>query len=197
MEVVAAMIIPFDQALRRDGKAAPNPFSLDGLMAIMVTDLAGFTSRVSELGDLQARTWIREHNRLLRAALHKHAGHEVTHTGDGMIIAFRSVCGALGCAREIAGQLQLHSQSWPSAALHARIGVHAGEPLPDEGRLFGCSINTAVRVCGQARAGQVLVTDVIRQLAQGSGFSFQPLGDRPLKGLAQTHSLFELCADAC
>lgn len=184
------MIIPFERHVRpaaRPRSARPvQRYPLDGLLAIMVTDLAGFTARVDQLGDLAARSWIREHNALLRGALQKHAGHEVTHTGDGMITAFRSVSAALSCARSITTQLQRH------ARFQARIGLHAGEPLPEDGRLFGCAINTTVRVCARAAPSQIVVTEVIKQLAQGSGFHFSALGSPQLKGLTEPTSLYQL-----
>jgi class 3 adenylate cyclase len=189
------MIIPFDRTPRRDVarmrelREQQSSFVSEGLLAIMVSDLVNFTARVDELGDFAGRAWIREHNRILRSALQAHSGHEVAHTGDGMITAFRSVSAALRCAKTLAMQLSAAETELP---MQARIGVHAGEPLPEDGRLFGTAINMAVRVCAQAGAGQVLVTDVVRQLARGAGFTFRARGLTPLKGLASAPCLYEL-----
>ena len=163
-----------------------------GLLVLVVTDLAGFTSIVSELGDVPALECIRIHNRLLREVVRRYAGYEVTHTGDGMITAFRSVAAALRCAQEIQRALSEHTRNFPNAPLRARVGVHAGEPLPEDGRLFGACVNTAVRVCAHAQAEHVLVTDVVKQLAAGRDFEFTSCTRVELKGLLHEVQLHEL-----
>ena len=172
---------------RRKPRPAP-----DGLLGLVVTDLQSFTSLVTKLGDSQARSWIREHNRLVRAAIADASGTEVAHTGDGVIAAFRSLHAALQCTRHIQQELAAYTRDHQSQPLCARIGVHAGEPLLDDGRLFGTAVNTTVRVCARARAGQILVTDVVRQLACGCGFAFVEQEVSRLKGLTDELRLYEL-----
>jgi class 3 adenylate cyclase len=176
---------------RRFRKTSPQ---LDGLLGLVVTDLEAFSTWVARLGDTQARLWMREHNRLIREALAEAGGHEVTHTGDGLIAAFRSLHAALSFTQRIQERLADYSRarSHGDAPLCARIGVHAGEPLPEEGRLFGACVNTTVRVCARAQAGQTLVTDVVRQLAQGRAFEFAEQGLATLKGVPQPLHLHEL-----
>jgi class 3 adenylate cyclase len=157
---------------------------LDGLLALMVTDLEGFTALVDSLGDVEARAMIREHNLIVRSCLQRWRGYEIAHTGDGFIAAFRSVVAAIECAYEL--QYVLSAR----VPLRARVGVHAGEPLHDEGRLFGQCVNTAVRVCAHAEPGQGLVTDVVKQLARGR-FSFGPGTLHTLKGVSQPIMLHE------
>lgn len=162
-----------------------------GLQALLVTDLEAFTTWVSKLGDTQARLWMREHNRIVRAVIESAGGHEVAHTGDGLIASFRSVHDALDCAQRIHRSLAEHSQRGAHAPFVARIGVHAGEPLPEEGRLIGSCVNAAVRVCGTAKPGSTLVTEVVRQLAQGHTFEFSERGETDLKGLGGSFKLYE------
>jgi len=163
----------------------------DGLCALLVTDLEQFTVTVQRLGDLQARSLIRAHNRILRGCLCAHAGREVAHTGDGMIAAFRSVARALACAAQMQTELERFSAAVPAHPLNARIGVHAGEPLAEEGRLFGTCVNTAVRVCGAAAGSRVVVSELVRQLAAGQDFVFVPIGPATLDGLSQPVLLSE------
>lgn len=173
----------------------PDPVPQDGLLGLVVTDLQSFTSLVTKLGDTQARSWIREHNRLLREAIEQAHGWEVAHTGDGVIAAFRSLQAALQCTRSIQDQLAAYTRAHANQPLRARIGVHAGEPLAEDGRLFGTAVNTTVRVCARAHAGQILVTDVVRQLACGCGFVFVEQEVSTLKGLDSELRLYELQAE--
>lgn len=167
----------------------PDP-QLDGLLALLVTDLEDFTPLVERLGDIRAQQVIQQHNRLVRACIRRWRGQEVAHTGDGVMAAFRSIAAALHCARDIQLALTELSGGPAGAPLRARMGLHAGEPLPEEDRLFGHCVNTAVRVCNRAEAGHVLVTDVVKQLAQGR-FSFCCGGLHTLKGLSTPVRLYE------
>jgi class 3 adenylate cyclase len=162
----------------------------EGVLVLLVTDLQDFTVWVERLGDREARALMRSHNLLLRACVRQRGGIEVTHTGDGIIAAFRSVCAALHCAQEIQRDLSAHAPR--SGALRARIGMHAGEPLHEDGRLFGCCVNTAVRVCNLAQAQHILVTGVVRQLACGAGFDFPTSSVVKLKGCQADIEVHEL-----
>jgi adenylate cyclase len=48
-----------------------------------------------------------------------------------------------------------------------RVGINAGEPMSSDDDLHGAVVNMAARVCAQATGGQVLVTNVVRELAAG------------------------------
>jgi class 3 adenylate cyclase len=164
--------------------------ALDGVLALLVTDLEGFTTLVERLGDARSQAIIRRHNRALRRCIRDRRGREVTHTGDGIVAAFRSIASALQCARDMQHTLHSYSREFPNAPLRARMGLHAGEPLPEDGRLFGHCVNVAFRVCAQAPAGSVLVTQVVKQLAQGHAV-FEPGRAYTLKGVTGPFQLFE------
>jgi adenylate cyclase len=164
----------------------------EGLLAIVVTDIESFTSIVEQLGDAAAREVLVQHDYLLREAIGGHGGREVAHTGDGVIAVFRSIAAAL----EVAGTVQraLSGAGVPGTLenLRVRIGLHAGEPLQTTGRLIGTSLNIAVRICGAARPGQVLATDVVRHLASGKEFRFETRGSLKPKGLSFALQVHEL-----
>ena len=56
--------------------------------------------------------------------------------------------------------------------------------------MFGTCINTTVRVCSQAAAESVLVTELVKQLAQGH-FAFGNGKVHKLKGIEQPITLFD------
>jgi class 3 adenylate cyclase len=161
------------------------------LLALLVTDLMGFTAMVERLGDERAREVIHRHNRTLRGCVFAHQGHEVAHTGDGMVVSFRSLGAALRCGCEMQHALRDQSRSHPESPLRIRIGIHVGEPLHEEDRLFGHCVNVAVRVCGRAAPGTILVTPVVTQIAHG-GFAFERGRACLLKGVTSPLRLSEL-----
>jgi class 3 adenylate cyclase len=184
------------RSVASDRTPAPRRESTEALLAILVTDLEAFTPLVLRLGDAAAQRVMRVHNRALRDCLGAHAGREIAHTGDGVLAAFRSVARALTCAAEMQFSLRRFSRTHPQTPLRVRIGIHAGEPLPEDGRLFGTCVNTAVRICSVTQAAHVLVSDVVCQLAAGRDFEFHHRGRYALKGLKDPLRLHELCWSA-
>lgn len=164
----------------------------EALSALLVTDLESFTSLLVRVGDLEARNLLREYNALLRTSLAVHGGVEITHVGDGVLASFRSIHAALNCAAEIQESLAQRADERTSSPFRTRIGVHAGEPFTEEGRLFGICVNTAFRICDAAASGSILVSDVARQLAEGKRLLFTDRGDFALQGLPRPLRLHEL-----
>ncbi|MCH8066287.1 MAG: adenylate/guanylate cyclase domain-containing protein, partial [Chloroflexi bacterium] len=72
------------------------------------------------------------------------------------------------------------------------IGLNAGEPIVDEQDLFGTSVDLAARLCEHAEPGQILVSDVVRQLAAGKPFLFSDLGKIVLRGFEDPMTLWEV-----
>src|SRR5207245_1893644 len=66
-------------------------------------------------------------------------------------------------------------------AILVRIGLNAGEPVAEDADLFGTAVQAAARIAARARPGQILVADVVRQLAAGKPFRFKPVGRFALK----------------
>ena len=78
-----------------------------------------------------------------------------------------------------------------------RIGLNAGEPVAEEGPdgrsdLFGTAVNMAARIAAQAQGGEILVSDVVRQLVAGKGFAFADRGEQTLKGFEAPVRLYEV-----
>jgi adenylate cyclase len=73
-----------------------------------------------------------------------------------------------------------------------RIGINAGEPIAEDSDLFGSSVIAAARIAATAKGGQVLVSDVVRQLVAGKGFGFTDTGEHTLKGLDEPVRVWEL-----
>jgi class 3 adenylate cyclase len=154
--------------------------------------MEGSTALTQRWGDATAHELLRTHNAIIRECLRAHDGVEVTHTGDGVEASFSSAASAVECAVAIQQAFARHNQAHPATPIHVRIGLNAGEPIATEGRLFGIAVPTTFRICARARPGQILVSDVIHQLAAGKGFTFTARGRIALKGLAGRFRLYEV-----
>ncbi|MEX0800783.1 MAG: adenylate/guanylate cyclase domain-containing protein [Dehalococcoidia bacterium] len=187
-----------------------------GLATILFTDIEGSTALTQRLGDARARDLIRQHERLVREQLAAHGGAEVKTMGDGFMASFSSATRALECAAAMQRAFAERNASLParpepvegrgpahgstgspraeaaSEPLHIRIGLNAGEPIAEEQDLFGTAVIAAARIAAMAEGGEILVSDVVRQLVAGKGFMFADRGDAELRGFDDPVRIYEL-----
>jgi class 3 adenylate cyclase/pimeloyl-ACP methyl ester carboxylesterase len=171
---------------------APLAVAPAGLQTILFTDMEGSTNLTQQLGDIRAQDVVRAHNSVVRDALGAHGGAEIKHTGDGIMATFPSATKALDCAVAVQQAFEEHNQNTEKEQIRVRIGLNAGEPVAEEQDLFGSAVQMASRVCSQARPGQILVTNVVRELTMGKGFLFADQGDVTLRGFEDPVRLYEV-----
>jgi len=171
--------------------AGREPTAAGAVHTILFTDMEGSTTLTQRLGDAKAQEVLRTHNRIVRDALKAHTGSEIKHTGDGIMASFSSATRALECAIAIQRAFAEHSES-AEEPIRVRVGLNAGEPIPEEADLFGTAVQLAARVCAQAQPGQILAADVVQQLAAGKGVTFVDKGEAPLKGFEKPVRLHEV-----
>jgi class 3 adenylate cyclase len=161
---------------------------------------------MQRLGDAKGRAVLREHERITREALKAHGGTEVKTMGDGFMACFPSATGALECGiamqrafaewnADVGAALappQGAASSAPTEAIRVRIGLNAGEPIAEDEDLFGTAVILAARIAAKAEGGEMLVANVVRELAAGKGFLFSDRGDVILRGFEDPVRLYEV-----
>jgi class 3 adenylate cyclase len=165
-----------------DTSQSPAELIEGALRAIMFTDLEGSTLMTSTLGDAKALHLLHVHNALTRNALREKGGHEVKHTGDGIMASFADIAQSVECAVAIQKAFTEHNLQNPGEAMHLRIGISAGEPIEEGGDFFGNTVQLAARLCAHAAPDQILVADVVRKLCRDVALSFDDLGEIVPKG---------------
>jgi class 3 adenylate cyclase len=173
---------------------------------ILFTDVEGSTALTDRLGDAKARELLREHERMVREALKAHGGSEVKTMGDGFMASFSSATKALECAIAMQRAFaewnsgvgaalappQGAASSAPTTPIKVRIGLNAGEPIAEDQDLFGTAVNMAARIAGKAEGGEILASDVVRQLVAGKDFLFADRGETALRGFEDPVRVYEL-----
>jgi class 3 adenylate cyclase len=158
------------------------------LRTVLFTDLVGHTEMMSRLGDEAGRAVLREHERITRDVLKQHGGTEIKTMGDGFMASFNSVTRAVECA--IA--LQRAIAECEGEPLAVRVGINAGEPIEEDGDLFGATVILASRIAAKAEGGEILVSDNVRSLSSGKGFLFSDCGDFVAKGFEDPVRIYEV-----
>jgi class 3 adenylate cyclase len=158
---------------------------------LLLTDLAGETELTRRLGDARAREVLRPYDRIVRDALRRHGGVEVHKVGDNFMVSFSSATRALECAIAIQRALVEHNEA-AEEPLRVSIGLNAGEPIEEEGALFGAAIHLASRIAGRAEPGEILVSEAVRQIVVGKGFLLADRGETELRGFEDPVRLYEV-----
>lgn len=169
-----------------------DPPAESAFRTIMFTDIEGSTAITERLGDSRAMDLLHTHDNLIRDALTAYDGREVKHMGDGFMNCFPTASGAVGCSIAIQNELATHetnTEDWP---IRVRIGLSAGEPVEEHRDLYGAAVQMASRVCSLAQPTGILVSNVIRELSIGKGFSFADRGEAELRGFKEPVRLFEV-----
>ena len=152
------------------------------LRTIMFTDLVGYTSMMSRLGDDRAFKLLREHNNVIRDSLTKFGGREVKHTGDGIMASVDDADQAVRAAIEIIAGIAAISVPDLDENLSIRIGMTSGEPLEEGGDLFGSVVNLASRLCDFAESNEILISEECRaELTEGQ-FTLESIGNVSIRG---------------
>ena len=155
------------------------------LRTVVFTDLVSSTEVLNRLGDQEARRAFREVEDLISSLCLRHAGRLIKNLGDGSLITFTSTHRAIEFALDVQEQL-------PSTAPGLRIGMSAGEPIQEDDDVHGAVVVQASRIADLGKAGEVIVSDSVRQLAVGKGFAFEPRGDVNLKGFEENQPVWKV-----
>ena len=158
---------------------------------IIYTDVEGNTDMLQRLGDDAWRAVLRDHERITRETLRAHGGTEVKAMGDGFMASFDSATSAVECAIDLQRRFAGRNDTATEPML-VRVGLNAGEPIEEDGDLFGTAVTMAARIMGEGAGGEILVSDVVRGLVAGKGFVFADRGEFVPKGFEDAVRLFEV-----
>ena len=111
--------------------------------------------------------------------------------GDGFMASFGSATKVLECAIAMQRAFAQHNEE-AEEPINVRVGLNAGEPIAEGEDLYGTAVNEAARITATAKGGEILVSDVVRQLVKGKDFLFAARGETSLRGFEDPVRLFEV-----
>jgi class 3 adenylate cyclase len=153
------------------------------LTTVLFTDIVASTERAAELGDAAWKQLLSKHDELIRAELERFRGREIDAAGDGFLASFDGPARAIRCAEAMRDAVR-------GLELDIRAGLHTGEVEIAGERIRGIAVHTGARVAAVAGAGEVLVSQTVRDLVAGSGIEFEDRGVHSLKGVPGEWRLF-------
>jgi class 3 adenylate cyclase len=152
------------------------------LLAVVFTDLEGFTAFTDSHGDVAAVKLIEEHRQLAGPVVRQWSGKILKTLGDGLLCTFPDA------ETGVRGALELLETA--PVPLRLRAGVHVGEAVVSKGDVMGHVVNVAARVTETAAGGEVVVSaEAAAQVGDVPNLRFGKPKSRHLKGVSERVSI--------
>jgi len=155
------------------------------LATLLFTDIVDSTRMQAALGDSGWSELVRRHHALIRDLIARFRGIEQDTAGDGFYVRFDGPARAVACAKEIVTAVA-------SLGIEVRAGLHTGECDVVDGKCTGLSVSIGARVASHAAAGEILVSQTVKDLVAGSDLTFEAAGERELKGVPDRWRLYRV-----
>jgi adenylate cyclase len=139
-------------------------------VAILFTDLVGFSDWALEAGDEAALEVLRQVGDAEQKAISSNKGAVVKRLGDGAMAVFGTSQQAVSAALD--AQHEISKIDVVGYRPTQRAGVHRGTPRKVKGDFLGVDVNIAARVGDSADGGEVLISEPVREELDGRRFKF-------------------------
>jgi adenylate cyclase len=128
------------------------------LAAIVCADVAGY-SRMMGADEAGTHATFKAHRTAIYPIILNHGGRLVKNTGDGFLLEFPSIVGAIEAAIAMQMVMAERNEHLPAdRIMQFRMGIHMGDVMADEDEVFGDDVNIAVRLESVAAPGGVAVS---------------------------------------
>jgi TolB-like protein/class 3 adenylate cyclase len=157
------------------------------LTTIVAMDVVGYSRlmEIDEKGTLDRLKEIR--SQVLEPAVARHAGRTVKLMGDGALLEFGSVVGAVQCAVDVQRELSLRNGAAPRKnGLQFRIGIHLGDIIVEDGDIYGDGVNVAARLENIAPPGGIVLSKQVHDhIGANVAARFVSLGEQSVKNISR------------
>jgi class 3 adenylate cyclase len=157
---------------------------LRSIATILFTDIVDSTGAARSRGDVAWRHTVEMHDSVVRSVLTGFGGREVNTAGDSFLVLFDSAERAIQCGLALIEALG-------AIGISIRVGLHSGEVVQSDGQARGVAVHVAARIVAAAAPGEVWVSSITRDLAEGArNLDLESRGRHRLKGVEREEELF-------
>jgi class 3 adenylate cyclase len=183
--LAVAAALAFTPISRRLRPLADRLLPSRALLALLFVDIVGSTQKAVELGDERWRELLGQYRSVVRRELARYGGHEVDTAGDGFFATFEHATPAVECAIALRSGVQ-------DLGIDTRIGLHLGEVGTRGETITGVAVHAAARVMAAASAGEILMSEALRNGVPDSKLATRDRGTHELKGVPGRWRLFAI-----
>jgi adenylate cyclase len=167
------------------------------LAAILAADVVGY-SRLMGMDEEGTLARLNAHRReLIDPKIAEYHGRMVKLTGDGALVEFPSIVGAVRCAVDIQrSMVERNAEVAEEKRIEFRVGINLGDVIIDGGDIYGDGVNVAARLEGIADPGGICISDDAYRQVQGKlDVTFNYIGEQRLKNIAQPVRVYRARSD--
>ena len=155
------------------------------IRTFLIADVRGYTLFTQERGDEAAAKLAAKFADIARERVEARGGTLLELRGDEALCLFASAREAIRAAVDLQQRFVEETLDEPELPLTVGIGLDAGEAVPVQGGYRGGALNLAARLCGQARAGEILASREVTHLARRvDDVRYEDRGALTLKGIS-------------
>ena len=168
------------------------------LAALVCADVAGY-SRMMGADEEGTHAAFKAHRSAIYPIILNHGGRLVKNTGDGFLLEFPSIVGAIESAVAMQGLMAERNNHLPAdRVMQFRLGVHMGDVIADEDEVFGDSVNIAVRLESIAAPGGVAISAKAHdEASKHLSVSFADAGSHRFKNIEETIDVWTWAPGGC
>ncbi len=156
------------------------------IQTFLIADVRGYTSFSQEHGDEAAGRLAGRFADVTTQVVEAGGGAVLELRGDEALCIFSTTRRAIRAAVDLQDRFLAETQSDPTLPLPVGIGIDTGEAVPVAGGFRGRALNLAARLCGSARAGEILATrEAIHISGRMDGIRIEDRGVSSFKGIPE------------
>ena len=163
-------------------------------IAIMLTDIKGFTSKTASFSRAQTQELLTRHKELVLPVILRFHGRLVKTIGDAFLAAFDSPTDAVLCGVDIQQVLRdYNADKDQPQKIEIRIAINAGEvAIHDDGDIYGDPVNITSRLESIAEAGEVFFTEAVYLAMNKREVPSSEIGYRQFKGITDKIKVYRV-----
>lgn len=162
-------------------------------LAIVITDIAGFTEATAQQSRADNARLLATHNRILLPIIRRFKGRHVKSIGDALLLVFRSPTDAMLCAMALQDALYEYNRNSPKEQqIHIRVAASLGEVRVARGDVFGEAVNITSRIESITPPDEIYLSEAVYMAMNKAEVPSQEVGWRELKGVSAPIRIFNI-----
>ena len=156
------------------------------LSGILSADAVGY-SRLMRLDEAATVATLKDYKEIMASLIQEYSGRVVDSPGDNILAEFASVVDAVDCAVEIQKELKNRNKEAPDdRKMEFRIGIHLGDIIEDEERIYGDGVNIAARIEGLSEKGSICISRTTYESVKDKlSLGYEYLGEHTVKNIPE------------
>ncbi len=162
-------------------------------LAIVLTDIAGYTEATQSQSRQDNARLLATHNRILYPIIRRYKGRHVKSIGDALLLVFRSPTDAMLCAMAMQDALfEFNRNNTKERQIHIRVAASLGEVRVTRHDVFGEAINVTSRIESITPVDEIYMSEAVYMAMNKAEVPSQEVGRRELKGISGSIRIFNI-----